>query len=222
MLLKPSHCDNLKAGWMAETLISLQAENVALKKENAQLRSLLHAHGIVCPENAEQENPPSPTNREQLIRARLQLYRSYFKGRDDVYAHRWFNKEKKKQYSPVVKPQYRHWKPTKHRDDTFAAPDGSIYEPLTDDVIFDHLSQNTGPNESIGLYVVVNTDECYLSVIDFDGDQWQKDLIQIVYMAEEQGFSSLIERSQSGNGGHIWFFFTEAIKAKKARESNFF
>ncbi len=154
-----------------------------------------------------------------MIRKRLDIFRSYFRGRDDRYAHRWF-KDGVKQYSPVIKKKFLDYDPVRKKRIVLPSDGESIYEPLTDDVIIRHLSK-TKPHqksEAIGLYVVVNDDECYLSAIDFDGATWRQDLLQVVEILEEYGFPQVIERSQSGNGGHLWFFFVEAIKAKKARQ----
>ncbi len=197
------------------TLLRLQGENAALRIENERLRSLLAAHGIVWQDLVQD----AAESRDQVIRKRLDLYRFYFRGRDDIYAHRWF-KDGVKQYSPVIKKKFLDYDPVRKKRIVLPSTGESIYEPLTDDVIFRHLSKTNSHRkaEAIGLYVIVNDDECFLSVIDFDGTTWRQDLLQVVRILEQRGFPYLIERSQSGNGGHLWFFFVEAIKAKKARQ----
>ncbi|WP_165849573.1 TOTE conflict system archaeo-eukaryotic primase domain-containing protein [Sphaerochaeta halotolerans] len=193
----------------------LQLENKSLRSENERLRSLLQASQAIY----DTEVVESTVKERQL--KRLELYRAYFRGRTDVYAQRWFNKQGKKQYSPVSQRRYMKWNDAKHRY-IVSAPTGiSPYEPLTDEVLVRHLftkEDNNGEDNSFGLYIIVNDDECYFAVIDFDGDSWQKDVMQSIQVIDLYGFPYLIERSQSGKGAHIWFFFCNAIKAKKARQ----
>lgn len=193
----------------------LQLENKSLRSENERLRSLLQTSQTI--DDAE---VLESTVKERRLK-RLELYRAYFRGRTDVYAQRWFNKQGKKQYSPVNQRRYMKWNDAKHRYIVSAPTGVSPYEPLTDEVLVRHLStkeDNNGDDFSFGLYIIVNDDECYLSAIDFDGDSWQKDVLQSIQVIDSYGFSYLIERSQSGKGAHVWFFFHNAIKAKKARQ----
>lgn len=74
-----------------------ERENARLREENARLRRLLAVHGIAIPQPAP-ENPPSTTaepvpivDREERARKRLALFRSLFRGREDVHARRWEN-----------------------------------------------------------------------------------------------------------------------------------
>ncbi len=171
-------------------LSQLEYENIALRIENERLRSLLEIHGIAWQE-------PSPgvfESRDQLIRNRLNLFRSYFRGRDDIYAHRWF-KDGVKQYAPVIKKKFLDYDPVRKKRIVLPSDGESPYEPLTDEVFFRHPSK-TGSHqkaEAIGLYVIVNEDECFLSVIDFDGPGWRQDMLQVVKILEEYEFHDFIE-----------------------------
>lgn len=186
----------------------LKAENERLKAEVFRLRSLLEHHGI----NSERQE-----NRRGLAAQRVALYRSFFRGREDVYAQRWFTKEGKKQYSPMVKREYRYaGKPAQEA----AKKQGLvIYEPFDDAALVRHLKcDEGGRSHAYGLYLIVNDDECYVAAMDFDGANWQRDIRAMAETIEEHGFPFLIECSQSGKGAHLWFFFEGAIKAKRARE----
>ncbi len=55
-------------------------------------------------------------------------------------------------------------------------------------------------------------------VIDFDKSGWQDAVSAIRAVAKSRGLQASIERSRSGNGGHIWFFFDRPISAKLARD----
>ncbi len=203
---------------MDDSYQKLLAENQALRQENQRLRNILEKHGLQATMPMQTD---SDTSRQQQ---RLKIYRSYFRGREDVYAYRWYkdkDKDKKKQYSPAEKRMFKQWNEDKHRYERIDSHGESRYEPLTDAVLIRHLrtkEENGGKEYAIGLYLIVDDDMCYLSAIDFDGESWEKDVQQAIEVIDMQGFPYLIERSQSGLGAHLWFFFDTAIKAKKARQ----
>lgn len=73
-----------------------------LQGENARLRSLLIAHGITIPETAKYTFHPSQASNAAVearkpgvatAEQRIALFRSLFRGRDDVYAIRWENSD---------------------------------------------------------------------------------------------------------------------------------
>jgi len=190
---------------VSQKKILLLEEKIAeLTKENNYLRSLLNK------ESTEAKKP-----RNSIIAERIELYRSYFRGREDVYAQKWF-KEGVKQYSPVVKKRYTSYDPVTRKRIIVAPKGESVYERLTEEVLFNHLSKNN--NLAVGLYVIINDNQCLLAAIDFDGLRWQEECLQVADTIDEYDFSYILERSQSGNGAHIWFFFQQPIEAKKVRQ----
>lgn len=54
--------------------------------------------------------------------------------------------------------------------------------------------------------------------MDFDKNGWQDAVSAIRTVAKSRGLQASVERSRSGNGGHIWFFFERPISAKLARD----
>ena len=79
----------------------------ALLAENEELKSILSQHGIVYSsiKRADESTvfssiiyPPIKLSLDEKIA----LFRNFFKGRDDVFARRWFNKATEKGgYQPV-------------------------------------------------------------------------------------------------------------------------
>ena len=68
-----------------------EQENIRLREENARLRRLLAVHSIPIPQLAS-KNPPAITtaeparlvDKEERARKRIALFRSLFRGREDV------------------------------------------------------------------------------------------------------------------------------------------
>ena len=65
----------------------------------------------------------------------------------------------------------------------------------------------------------MNPDEtCHFLAIDFDKEGWEKDVDVIREICSELHIPVAIERSQSGNGCHVWFFFEQNLPAVLARK----
>ena len=94
--------------------------------------------------------------------------------------------------------------------------------PVTDDVIEWHLRGNN-PQEygnidfTIGVYPMLMDEKCWFLAADFDKSTWQKDIQAFAKTRDEMNVPISIERSRSGNGGHVWIFFYETISCMKAR-----
>jgi hypothetical protein len=59
---------------------------------------------------------------------------------------------------------------------------------------------------------------CWLLAVDFDKETWQKDAAAFLVACREMNVPAVMERSRSGNGGHVWVFFNRAIPATTARK----
>ena len=63
------------------------------------------------------------------------------------------------------------------------------------------------------------TDEtCWFLAADFDKQSWQRDALAFLATCREKGVPAALERSRSGNGGHVWIFFSEPVPASEARK----
>ena len=155
------------------------------------------------------DRPPAPgLGREQLAAQRIDLFRSLFAGREDVYAQRWEKDGRKGWYPQLERLPGQSWD---------EAREARRYRPLTDAVIHDHLSGKT----TIGLYPMLVDDTCRLLACDFDGEQWQLDVRAYVQAAEAAGVPVAVEISRSGRGAHVWVFFTGPVPAMEARALGF-
>lgn len=70
----------------------------------------------------------------------------------------------------------------------------------------------------MGIYPMLLDESCHFLAADFDRESWQDDAFALIETCRERGIPVVLERSRSGNGGHVWFFFSEAVSAIQARQ----
>ena len=86
--------------------------------------------------------------------------------------------------------------------------------PVTDEVIRNHLIGK----HIIGVYPLLLDETCWFLAIDFDKKTWQEDVVVFLRVCREIGVPAALERSRSGQGGHVWIFFDRPIEASIARK----
>ena len=69
----------------------------------------------------------------------------------------------------------------------------------------------------IGVYPLLADDTCWLLAIDLDGRSWRADVMAIHEACGELEVLPAVERSRSGEGAHVWFFFSGPVQATLAR-----
>ncbi|MDQ0232771.1 TOTE conflict system archaeo-eukaryotic primase domain-containing protein [Metabacillus malikii] len=190
-----------------------QFECERLRKENIELRNLLKAHNIDF--NPPQRiNQPTPNKtKEETIQERIQLFKSLFKGRADVYAMRWESKTGKSGYSPACANEWHATLCEKPKIKCNSCQHRKLL-PLTDQVIYNHLIGK----QTIGLYPLLEDETCWFLAVDFDKQNWKEDAQAFMNTCKEYRVPASIERSRSGNGCHVWIFFDDAVPASLARQ----
>jgi hypothetical protein len=88
------------------------------------------------------------------------------------------------------------------------------FRPLTDEVVRGHLVGD----HTIGVYPLLQDETCWFLAVDFDKKTWQRDATAFLTVCCELNVPAALERSRSGNGGHVWIFFDQAIPATTARK----
>ncbi|MCL1973146.1 MAG: DEAD/DEAH box helicase [Endomicrobia bacterium] len=156
-----------------------------------------------------ESNSPQKSNNIQLsVSEKVKLFRSVFKGREDVYARRFEN-------------------PAANKSGYFPVKNKDVFLPITDEVIKSHLQ---GYNEkefsyyrnkkdfTIGIYPLLEDDSANFLAIDFDGEHYKTEINHFCEICKKLFLPAYIEISRSGLGTHIWFFFTNPIPAQLARK----
>jgi hypothetical protein len=70
----------------------------------------------------------------------------------------------------------------------------------------------------MGVYPMLHDETCHFLAADFDNQNWQEDAGAFVDTCSRFSLPAALERSRSGNGGHVWLFFEEAVSASLARK----
>lgn len=143
----------------------------------------------------------------------LELFMSLFRGRTDVYARRW-EKEGRSGYSPSYDFNWDEFMAHKRRGGSMKDFENKKLIPLTKEVVNKHLIGQ----HVVGIYPILVDNTSYFIAADFDGENWLKDSKLFLQVCEEVGLSAYLERSRSGNGGHVWIFFSENYPCYKSRQ----
>jgi superfamily II DNA or RNA helicase/very-short-patch-repair endonuclease len=151
---------------------------------------------------------------------KIALFRSLFRGREDVYPRRFESRKTGKTgYSPVCANEWVQGICEKPKIKCAECPHRRFL-PVTDDVIRCHLSgqDGNGWDFTMGVYPMLLDETCFFLAADFDKAAWQDDAKAFLETCRQMDLPAALERSRSGNGGHVWFFFSEAVPAALARK----
>ena len=194
------------------------AEIAKLRTENARLKQTVTLPGSssVIKHKAKVHQPVSTSSKihsQSSAEEKIALFRQLFRGREDVYPKRWESKNNNSGYSPVCSYE---WNPTyceKPRIKCNKCPNRQ-YVAVTDKVIYDHLAGK----QTIGVYPLMHGDLCWFLAVDFDGTEWVDDVSAFLETCHVLKVPAALERSRSGNGGHVWIFFNAPVQASLARQ----
>ena len=144
---------------------------------------------------------------------KLALFASLFRGREDVFPRRWEKPAKGTSgWAPRCDNEWKAGVCGKPRVKCGECPNQAFRTPAQSELLA-HLRGR----QVMGTYPLLADDTCWLLAIDLDGRSWQSDVKAIREVCEELQLAPAIERSRSGDGAHVWFFFSEPVPAALAR-----
>ena len=229
----PNVFDMMKHEEINRLILAIQAELAEMEIRRAELLSRVEELQREKAALYQVESASSAGQDHALVTAhssqdeKISLFRSLFRGRENVYSRRFESiKTGKKGYQPVcrnewvsgicMKPKIR-CEDCGHRE----------FLPVTDIVVRNHL-QGFDPQErsrrdfTIGVYPMLPDETCWFLAADFDKTSWQEDACAFLETCTMFNVPAALERSRSGSGGHIWVFFGEPIPAALARRMGVF
>jgi len=199
----------------AEALLSgLEAEQARVRTRLAALRAELVAQGqaepgirVPHPVAAPQSVPRSP---EEKVR----LFRQLFRGRGDVFPTRFESRKTGKPgYAPACTNKFVRGVCELPKVKCGECPNQG-FVPVDDAAVLSHLQGR----HVMGVYPLLEDETCWFLAVDFDKRTWEEDVLAFVATGRDIGLPAAVERSRSGNGAHVWFFFREPVPAAIARK----
>ena len=162
-----------------------------------------------------QVSVPVPTaSGPQTPTEKVKVFRQLFQGRHDLYPTRFISKK-------TGKPGYAPACSNKFVDGVCQLPAvkcgecaNQAFRPVDDAAVLAHLRGK----HIMGVYPMLKDETCWFLAVDFDKHTWLEDTRAFVKTARSLNLPAAVERSRSGNGAHVWFFFTAPVTAATARK----
>ena len=186
----------------------LEEENTRLRKRLGEEKNIIQKPSVMS---------------TLSLQEKVDLFRRLFKGREDVFARRWYSRTSGKSgYQPVCENE---WNPQLCDKKSLKCSDcpNRKFSPLKYDDYFRHLSgKDEYGRDVIGIYVILEDNTCNFLCADFDDKNcehgYKNDVLAYVSVCDEWNIPYSIERSRSGLGAHVWIFFENPVAAAKARK----
>ena len=194
-----------------------------VEKASAQL-ALLHEQLAACPVTrviAPHGVSPANAIAPATNAAKVALFRSLFRGREDVFPRRWEKARKGRSgYSPACGNEWavrlceKKKGPGAGRRATCGECPNQAFVPVSDGEIAKHLRGD----QVMGVYPLLPDETCWFLAADFDKRTWQEDVAAFAETCKLHRVPVAVERSRSGRGAHAWFFFASPVPAVAARK----
>lgn len=177
---------------------------------------------FICDAEIWQSNAMKPQtvfNKYVSPNQKIELFKSLFIGREDVYAKRFFNRKTGKSgYVPACANEWVQGVCDKKKFKCNSCPNKSFIA-LNNRAIYNHLKgDDEFCRDVIGTYVMLPDETTKFLAIDFDEESWQEDISAVRTVCRQFDIPIAVERSRSGNGAHVWLFFKEPLSAITARK----
>jgi superfamily II DNA or RNA helicase len=203
---------------LSEKLARLTNECERLRQENSRLHALLNQPTARSPGSVAAADKPTilaETAKPELsVPEKITLFRSLFRGRNDIYAVRWEGANGKSGYSPASIKDWDALRLVPRSEWKKRDKETRKLLPLTDEAVHNHLSGKI----TIGVYPLLPDETCWFLAVDFDQQMWRQDAAAFIESCGDWNVPAALERSRSGDGGHVWIFFAAPIAATLARK----
>lgn len=190
-------------------LVELDRLRDAARGHLAELRAARErgALGDVEAERATEAGAAWPPERK------VALFASIFRGREDVFPRRWEKPGKGRSgWAPRCANEWVQGVCAKPRLRCGECPHQAFLAPAEAELLA-HLRGR----QVMGVYPLLADDMCWLLAIDLDGGSWREDVAALREVCSELRVLPAVERSRSGDGAHVWFFFSARVPAALAR-----
>ena len=188
-------------------LQTLRSELAARQSPPEQAPSAASPTRISLPLAANVSAPQTSTDK-------VKLFRALFRGRPDIFPLRFVSKTTGKQgYAPECSNKFKPDVCILKSKGKCTDCTNQAFTPVDDQLIQGHLQGR----HVMGVYPLLADETCWLLAADFDKRAWQDDAAAFTETCRAAGVPVAVERSRSGNGAHVWFFFTGPVAANVAR-----
>ncbi|WP_005033209.1 TOTE conflict system archaeo-eukaryotic primase domain-containing protein [Holophaga foetida] len=182
-------------------------ETEGIRAQIEEIRAQLQATDAAHAPDSSHSGPQSPAEK-------VALFRSMFRGREDVYPRLWINaKRDRKGYAPVCANEGNRTLCNKFKVKCAECPNRR-FAPMDDRAVLDHLQGR----HVIGVYPLLPDETCWFLAADFDGEGWKEDATAMLGTCQRYSIPAALERSRSGEGAHLWIFFMGPVFAATARK----
>ena len=214
------------------TIEELTKRIAELERENSELKRILGLTDGAVSNNEALQPDELPTGTESQGKEtvncsfdkyrppeeKIALFRSLFRGREDVYAARWQSVTTGKSgYSPACANEWKTGLCIKPKGSCSNCAHRELLH-LTDTVIDRHLRGNDKyGRDVVGVFPILPGDTCFFLAFDFDDEGWRENVSAVRKACGEWDIPCTVERSRSGDGAHLWIFFEDAVPCADAR-----
>lgn len=209
----------------SENIARIRRRLAALNEERLELERELESseQQLISDNRAEAETPgfaDAPVTNSSPSIEKVELFRRLFAGRPDVFPVRWENrKDGRSGYSPACSNEWAKGICGKPKVKCGECPH-QAFTPPSADIIEKHLRGGVARSGDFvaGVYPLLQDETCWFLAAEFDKESWADDTRALLTTCRAKGIAAALERSRSGNGGHVWIFFSEPVPARIARQ----
>lgn len=197
-----------------QILAELDRERAQIEGRLARLEATQNQLAVSGPLSAGTGAGARPEATPMEPQEKIDLFRALFAGRQDIFPLKFVSKKTGKTgYAPACKNKFVPGVCGLPQVKCGECPN-QAFLPVNDGVLLDHLQGR----HIIGVYPLLEDETCWFLAADFDKASWREDVAAFISICKAEGVPCAVERSQSGNGAHVWFFFSSPVTATLARQ----